>query len=212
MSQQVLFDLPEAPKKTYRAIRHDVVRQRQRKNIASTNHITEKTRQVERVLAGKSNLKILELFAGDGFLTKALQPFGEVTSLDKRHGTGDSFLEYHRYIADRRKFDVIDADPYGFPSRLLPDIFLLIDDGIFFVTVPSSSVNIPNGLVKTHLQSYYGEEQPSIDAVSQKIAEYGLCHWRQVVEIDCIKIGRMWRVVYEVKRVSATEYAGVRNR
>jgi hypothetical protein len=48
--------------------------------------------------------------------------------------------------------------------------------------------------------------------MSQRIAEYGLCHWRKVVEIDCIKIGRMWRVAYEVKRVSATEYTGVRNR
>ena len=212
MTQGTLFDVPEAPKKTYRAIRHDIVRQRQRENIASTNHTTEKRLQVERILAGKSNLAILELFAGDGFLTRALEPFGQVTSLDKRHGTGDSFLEYHRYIADRRKFDVVDADPYGFPSRLFPDIFLLIDDGIFLVTIPSASVNIPNGLVKTHLQSYYGEELPDIDAISKRIAEYGLCHWRQVTEIDCIKIGRMWRVAYEVKKVSATDYTGVRNR
>lgn len=212
MNQKTLFDLPSEPAKTYRAIRHDIVRSRQRENILSTNHVYEKKRQVDRVLGGNSGLKILELFSGDGYLTGALSCYGDVISLDKKHGTGDSFIEYHRFIADKKKFDVVDADPYGFPSRLLPDIFLLIDDGIFFVTVPIASVNIPNGITKTHLHCYYGSDSPDIDQISTKMAEYGLCHWREVVEIDCVKMGRMWRIAYSVKKVKSTDYTGVRNR
>jgi hypothetical protein len=212
MTQDSLFELPPEPAKSYRAIRHDIVRSRQRENILSTNHVYEKQRQVDRVLVGKENLSIIELFCGDGFLTKALQNYGNVVSLDKKIGTGDSFLEYHRYIADRKKFDVVDADPYGFPSRLFPDIFLLIDDGILFLTVPIASVNIPNGITKTHLHCYYGNDMPSMDEISTKVVEYGLCHWRQVQEIDCVKMGRMWRVAYSVKKVKSTDYTGVRNR
>ena len=212
IKQEALFELPNIAQKTYRAIRHDVVRDRQRKNIGSTNHTTEKTLQIERVLRGKSNLKILELFCGDGLLSSKYKDYGNLVALDKRLGTGDSFIEYHRFIADKKKFDVIDADPYGFPSRLLPDIFLLIDDGIFFVTVPMPHVNIPNGIFKTHLQCYFGNDKPNEDEISKKIAEYGLCHWRKITEIECINMGRMWRFAFSVEKIKSTDYTGVKNR
>ena len=210
--QETLFDLPEVPVKTYRAVRHEVVRNCQKNNILSTNHVHEKRTQVDQVLSGKSDLKILELFSGDGFLTGVLSQYGHVKKMDKRLGTGDSFIEYHRLIADKEKFDVVDADPYGFPSRLLPDIFLLIDDGIFFMTIPIPSVNIPNGIFKTHLQCYFGTDNPNEDQISQKIAEYGLCHWRQITELSCVRMGRMWRFAFDVKKIKSTDYTGVRNR
>ena len=64
-------------------------RDRQRKNIGSTNHTTEKTLQIERVLKGKSNLKILELFCGDGLLSSKYKEYGNLIALDKRLGAGD---------------------------------------------------------------------------------------------------------------------------
>ena len=54
--QETLFDLPEVPIRTYRAVRHDVVRNRQKNNVLSTNHVNEKKTQVDKILNGKSNL------------------------------------------------------------------------------------------------------------------------------------------------------------
>ena len=212
IEQEQLFNIEPVSLKTYRAIRHDIVRKRQSEDCASTTHPAQKTKQIHEILQTKNRLSILEMFAGVGNLTEEYKKYGQVTAFDRRLGTGDSFREYHRLIADKKVFDVVDIDPYGFPSRFFPDIFLLIDDGYLFVTCPIPSVNILNDITKTHLQVFYGSDNPTIDQISNRIAEYGLCHWRKVEEIDCVKIDRLWRLVYRVNRVASTEYTGVKNR
>ena len=62
--------MPSVSAKTYRAIRHDVTRTAQRENSDALHHPLDKTKQIERVLSGLSNLHVLELFAGQGNLTK----------------------------------------------------------------------------------------------------------------------------------------------
>ena len=199
--------------KTYRALRHDIVRTRQKTNAADAHHPEEKTGQIKRVLSRKSGLKILELFAGQGNLTGLYSTYGEVFPYDRKYlKTGDSFLIYHRLIAERKVFDVVDLDPYGFPNRFFPDVFLLIEKGFLFVTMPKPAVNILNGITQTHLISYYGEHNPSKEKVIEKIALSGLCHWRKVALIDEIDCKSVWRFVFSVERVKATEYTGVRNR
>jgi len=95
--------------KTYRALRHDVVRKKQLENSNEVHHPNEKTKQVKRVLlnfdeTNKNNIKILELFSGQGNLTKLYETYGCVSAYDKKHlKTGDSFLEYHRLISDKKK-------------------------------------------------------------------------------------------------------------
>ncbi|MEY2630761.1 MAG: N2,N2-dimethylguanosine tRNA methyltransferase [Bacteroidota bacterium] len=215
VSQNLFGD--EVVAKSYRAIRHDVVRGKQKRSDASINHPVEKSSQIKRVLNDFEyeeirKPKILELFAGDGFLTNVYAEYGDVTAFDKKLGTGDSFKEYHRLIADNKKFDVVDLDPYGFPTRFFPDIFLLIDRGILFVTCPIPSVNILHDITKTHLFSYFGNDNPTIDQITKSIALSGLCHWRKVTEIESIKMDRMWRIAYLVEKIKATEYTGVRNR
>jgi len=202
--------------KSYRAIRHDIVRAKQKANADEVHHPIEKNNQIARIFKewdflGHS-LKILELFAGDGNLTATYEAFGKVTALDKKLGTGDSFKQYHRFIADNKKFDVVDIDPYGFPSRFLPDVFLLIDKGYLFVTCPIPSVNILHDITKTHLVSYFGSDNPSEQQIVEKIALSGLCHWRKVVLNDAIKIGRMYRFAFWVEKIKSTEYTGVKNR
>jgi hypothetical protein len=211
-AQDGLFPIDRKPLKSYRALRHEVVRKRQADNCATTTHPTEKSAQIRSILHEKTGLSTLELFAGNGNLSTIYSLHGSVLCFDKKLGTGDSFTEYHRLIADRRKFDVIDLDPYGFPSRFFPDIFLLIDNGFLFVTCPIPSVNILHDITKTHLQVFYGSDNPSIEQISVRIAEFGLCHWRQVELIDCIKIDRMYRLAFKVMRVKSTEYTGVNNR
>ncbi len=87
----------------------------------------------------------------------------------------------------------------------------MIKDGYLFLTIPPASVNILHDITKTHLFAYYGKESPKIQDMIDKIILYGLCHWRQVQLVDCIKIDRMYRAVFSVKRIKATEYTGVRN-
>jgi hypothetical protein len=203
--------------KTYRALRHDVVREKQKQNSNQVHHPNEKTRQVKRVLVdfnkeNQTNIKILELFSGQGNLTKLYNEYGVVSAYDKKHlKTGDSFLEYHRLISDRKKFDIIDLDPYGFPNRFFPDIFLLIDNGILFVTMPKPYVNILNGITQTHLICYYDSHNPNKEEIINKIGLFGLCHWRKIELLDEIDCKSVWRFAFSVKKVKATDYTGVRN-
>ena len=214
--QVSLFETLEAPIKTYRAIRHDVVRQKQAVNHAQMHHPNQKITQIRFVMQNlnvQQGHKILELFAGQGNLTEIYQEYGEVTACDRKYQkTGDSFLLFHRMIAEKKKFTVIDLDPYGFPTRLFPDVYLLIDDGIMFVTMPKPYVNILNGITQTHLVSYFGEPNPSEDTIIDQIVIWGLCHWRQVELIDSVDCHSVWRFAFSVKKVKATDYTGVRNR
>lgn len=204
--------------KTYRAIRHDIVRAKQKMNDNEVHHPDEKINQIEKVFKSISKengkpIKILELFAGQGNCTKVYEKYGVVTAYDKKYlKTGDSFIEYHKLIYDKKKFDVIDLDPYGFPNRFFPDIFLLIDNGILFVTMPKPYVNILNGITQTHLISYYDEHNPSEMQIVERIVLNGLCHWRKVQLIDSVDCKSVWRFAFSVERVKATEYTGVKNR
>lgn len=202
--------------KTYRAIRHDVVRKKQKENSKDVHHPIEKIKQVKKHLNGKTNLKILELFAGHGNMSDEYKNYigneGFLDRYDKKLKTGDSYIVFHELIAKKQKYDVIDIDPYGFPSRFFPDIFLLMEDGQMFITFPKPYINILNGITRQHHLCYYGEENPSLETIKNKIKLYGLCHWRNIEFEEIIEIDRLWRFSLKVKKVKATEYCGVRNR
>ena len=223
----------EEKEKTYRAIRHDIVRKRQADYCDTAHHPDEKINQIKNVLSeiyDFHDLSILELFAGQGNLTKVYAEYGEVMANEYKGkvfdklienvkecalvhcNKVDSFLDFHQLIALKQKFDVIDLDPYGFPNRFFPDVFLLIDKGVMFVTMPKPYVNILNGITQAHLISYYGEHNPSKEKIIERIALWGLCHWRQVELIDCVDCKSVWRFAFSVNKVKATEYTGVRNR
>ncbi len=198
--------------KSYRAIRHKIVRERQKNNDDSCHHPDEKKQQIKKYLKNKKDLKILELFCGQGNLSPLYEECGSLEKYDKKMKTGDSFKVFHRLISENKKYDVIDLDPYGFPSRFFPDIYLLIDDGFLFITFPKPWVNILNGITQTHLYSYYGSNKPTLEQIQEKIVLFGLCHWRKVEFLDIIDMGRLWRFCLSVKRVKSTEYTGTKNR
>lgn len=198
--------------KTYRAIRHDVTRTKQKDNCPTVHHPFEKENQIRKFLNAFVDLEILELFAGQGNLTKVYNELGRVDAYDKKYlDTGDSYLIFHKLVAEKKKYDVIDLDPYGFPNRFFPDIFLLIDRGFLFITMPKPYVNILNGITATHLTCYYGESNPSEETIIKQIALWGLCHWRKVTLLDSLDCKSVWRFVFEVEKVKATDYTGVRN-
>lgn len=200
--------------KTYRALRHDIVRKRQKDNDPSCHHPDEKTDQIKSILDDLNiSGDILELFAGQGNLTKLYEQYGSVTALDKKYlKTGDSYIVFHKLISEKKKYSVIDIDPYGFPTRFFPDVFLLIENGVMFITMPKPYVNILNGITQTHLISYFGEHNPSLDTIIERIALWGLCHWRKIEVIDVVDCKSVWRIAVQVTKVKATEYTGVRNR
>tara|TARA_Y100001973_G_C5138162_1_gene301461 strand:- start:72 stop:725 length:654 start_codon:yes stop_codon:yes gene_type:complete len=199
--------------KTYRAIRHDVVRKKQKENSEEVHHPNQKINQIYKTLESSKNYKILELFCGRENLTKHYNKFGKVELYDKKwKKTGDSFIVFHKLIAQNKKYQVIDLDPYGFPNRFFPDIYLLIEKGFLFLTMPKPYVNILNGITQAHLISYYGEHNPNKETIIKRIALWGLCHWRKVELIDCVDCKSVWRFAFKVEKVKATEYTGVKNR
>ena len=78
--------------------------------------------------------------------------------------------------------------------------------------MPKPYINILNGITQTHLISYYGEHNPSEEVILERIALFGLCHWRKVELINRVDLKRLWRFAFRVKKVKATEYTGVKNR
>ena len=208
-------------KKTYRAILHDEVRQKQSKNSHEVHHPDQKIAQIKNVLIPPryteksygNNNKILELFSGQGNLTKIYKEYGDVETYDMKHLiTGDSYLQFHRLIYEKKKYDIVDIDPYGFPNRFFPDIFLLMNDSYFFVTFPKPYVNILNGITRTHLTAYYGNHNPTHEQVIERIATFGICHWREVKLIDSLDLKSVWRMAFKVTKVKATEYTNTKNR
>tara|TARA_B100000029_G_C17489179_1_gene928456 strand:+ start:63 stop:719 length:657 start_codon:yes stop_codon:yes gene_type:complete len=198
--------------KTYRAIRHDIVRNKQALNSPEVHHPEDKVKQIIKVLP-KEELNTLELFAGQQNLTPTYKLYGDVECFDKKYmKTGDSFREFHRLIADRKTYDIIDIDPYGFPCRMFPDLFLLIDSGYLFVTMPKPYINILNGITQTFLFSYFKDTNPSLETIIEQFATWGLCHWRKVELLDVINLDSIWRLAFKVDKVLATEYTGVINR
>jgi hypothetical protein len=182
-------------------------------NADSHHHPTEKREQIEQTLKGNTSLRILELFAGQGNTTKVLEQFGTVEAYDRKYlKTGDSYLVFHKLISEKKTYDVIDIDPYGFPTRFLPDVFLLIEDGYMFVTMPKPFVNVLNAMTQTHLTAYFGTGNPPLEKIQEKFVLSGLCHWRKVEFLDTIDLGRLWRFALRVQKVKATEYTGTINR
>lgn len=199
--------------KSKNALKHDKANEKKRLDLEQTNHFDIKKDQIERFFQEYSrevwsHNRILELFPGNGKLTVVWRNWGSVLSNNKQ----DAYTYFHRLIADGEKFEIIDIDPYGFPSRLFPDIFLLIDHGYLFLTFPIISINVLNGITQEHLRVYYGSPKPSLFAIEHRIKDYGLCHWRHLDKLYMNKIGkRMWRFCFKVTKVKATEYMNVRN-
>ena len=216
--------------KTYRALRHDYTRNLQKTNNDLLHHPDEKINQIKEYTkntAFSKKIKILELFGGHGNLTKEYVKLGKTTVFEKDKSKveilksisdelevvkTDSFNEIFHHVYKKKKYDIIDIDPYGFPYRLFPHIFLLMEKSLVFLTIPKPYVNILNGITQTTLMCHFGESNPSIDTILSKIVVWGLSHWRQVEVLDILDLKSVWRVCLDVKRIKATEYTGTKNR
>jgi len=182
----------------------------------SGDHAAEKVAQALDAIAGLGVAapRVVEFFAGvNGALTGAYNAAGaDVTLLDRRLGTGDSVRSMHRLLGEGRTFDAVDLDPYGYPTRFLPDVFLLLTDGVLLVTMPKPGANHGNHITWQMLRCYFGVTDPTLQVVLDSLWWCAMGHWREISLLGVLDFGRVWRVALRVRRVKATEFMGVRNR
>ena len=177
------------------------------------HHPIEKIEQINKILQNKifdKKFKILELFCGNGNLTREYKKYGIVESYDKICGDEDSYRLFHKLIYNKCQYDLIDLDPYGFPVRFFPDIYLLIKDGFLIVTI--SKLKKANLWTLKLMESYFGVRKPNIDKIIKTICNEGMKHWRFVNLINFIDLGKVYRILFSVNRVHACKFCGTTNR
>jgi hypothetical protein len=183
--------------------------------------------QIDRVMSthdGPMNLSVLELLAGSGELSKVYTKYGSVLAneyepalfeklVENTKDSGsiscqrtDALLNFHQMIASGESFDIIDINSRGLSSRYFPDVFLLIKSGILFLTMVKPSECVMNRITSTQLTAYFGSNNPTFIDVANRIAIWGICHWRKVELIDMIELDSEWRFAFNVERVNAKDY------
>jgi hypothetical protein len=189
---------------------HRTTRFLQAINDEDYHHPKEK---IEQLLKHKQYLKgdILEVFAGQGNLTSFYKPFGTVTAMTKEE-FGDSFDAIYKLRGEKRKFDVIDIDSYGYPDRFFPVVFEIMKKECLLVfTFPIIGCNCLNGISEQHFYTFY-RSIPTVGDVVGCITDWGLREWKICSLLDVTKIKRIYRFVFLCKQGKATEICNVRNR
>lgn len=221
-------DIAEKLNITTSAIKHKFRRISQNNNIEKHHHPKEKWEQIEKYIKNDTNY-ILETNCGWGNLTKLYQKYGEVLcyDIDKKRVNyinkmqmqdvyaehGDSILESHRLVGNKCKFDIIDIDPYGMPSRYFPHIFLLINKGYLFVTLPKLGVQKLNKITAKHLDCFWGVGESNRkqyeDIVIKKIMDFGMQNYREVVLEEIISVGSVYRMAFRIEKKSSLDLVGL---
>lgn len=192
---------------------HSIIRAAQKANADAHHHPAEKIAQLEKYTDISVGTKVLEVFAGAGNLTNFYRSQGaDLTSLSKV-ATGDSFDYIYRLRAEKKKYDFIDIDGYGYPDKFFPVIFELCKDTAHIVfTFPIVGVNALNGITEQHFITFWHSDRPSIGDVIGVLTDQAMREWFRLSLVDATKIKRIWRIIIKVQRVKATEMTNVRNR
>lgn len=221
--------IAEATGRTLSSVKHKVRRLQQAQNMDRYKHTGEKRAQAARFISGEHN-RILETHCGHGGMTEFYSACGEVLSLDingdrVKHVTGlnlpsvtasrtDSEKEIIRLLAGGRTYDVIDVDPYGFPSRFFPHVFGLIDDGLLFLTFPMMGVAQINKVTIRHYQAFWGIELSDkgnyLNLIEQRLKDYAFMHKREIEVLDVQRLERVYRFAIKVCKKSAFDIVGLK--
>lgn len=221
-------DIAEKLNITTSAIKHKFRRISQNNNSEKHHHPKQKWEQIERYIESNKNY-ILETNCGWGNLTKLYQQYGEVLcyDIDKKRVEyinkmqmqdvyaehGDSIIESHGLVGNKCKFDIIDLDPYGMPSRYFPHIFLLMNKGYLFVTLPKLAVQKLNKITAKHLDCFWGigetNRKEYEDIIIKKIIDFGMQNYREVILEEIISVGSVYRIAFRVERKSSLDLVGL---
>jgi DNA-binding CsgD family transcriptional regulator len=212
------------------SIKHKVRRLQQAMGMEKYSHPTEKAAQAKPLLESlsKPRLKILETHSGFGGMSAVYAEYGTVegydivkSRVDVANGIegvtvskADSEREIKNLRYLRKKFDVVDIDPYGLPSRYFPDALGLIDDGYLILTFPMMGVAQINALTIKHYQVYWGieltDKETYIDKIVERLKDYGYMEKRKIEVVDVTRIDRVFRLAIKVKKTPLTEIIGMK--
>jgi DNA-binding CsgD family transcriptional regulator len=215
---------------TISSVKHKVRRLQQSANMDRYKHSKEKISQISHVL-GSPNSKIntLETHCGFGGLTEIYNNYGNVLCYDIKKDRvdyvknlnlknvfadkKDSEDELYNLVYRKRKFDVVDIDPYGYPSRFFPHVFQLIDNGYLFLTFPVMGVAQINKITIQHLISFWNislsDKDFYIEKVISKLFDYAFMSKRKIDILSVEKIDRIYRLAIKVKKTSLCEIVGL---
>jgi hypothetical protein len=173
-----------------------------RNNDPSIHHPVEKIAQLER-FKNMIHGNVLELFAGQGNLTRYYQQYADVTALDKRT-TGDSFKNIHALLYHEQRYNVVDIDGYGYPAKLLSLAFELMEDTcLLMVTIPvPTEAHIINSWTEQFLLTWYGSTRPTLGNIVGHIVDEGTKKKKMPMLIDWKKLGKVWRIAFKVVDIS----------
>lgn len=217
--RQIAEELSSTPS----SVKHKIRRLRQSQNIDKYKHTHTKINFAENHIPKSISLKVLETHAGFGNMTQYWLSIGDVTSIeinqdrcneiDKRANVikGDCHDIVFDLISRKEKYDVIDIDPYGLPSRLFPHIFRLIDNGVVFLTFPKYGSSQLNKISVAHYKILWGIENNDhlIEKVQNKLNEYGFHQKKELFVLDYIDLGKVIRFAISVKKVSLLDVVGL---
>lgn len=195
---------------------HKDTRKGQKQNLDKYHHPQEKINQLEKFSKYTLNKDILEVFGGQGNLTRyyesATKEGGSVTSLTKED-TGNSFDYIYKLRGERKKYGVIDIDSYGYPDKFFPVVFeMMRDECLLVFTFPIVGVNCLNGITEQHFINFWRSPRPTIGDVTGVLTDFALRNWYLISLKDVVRVDRIYRFVFECKRVKATEMCNTRNR
>ncbi len=173
---------------------HKKTRLLQSQNADIYHHPIEKKKQLQN-LTEYINGDILEVFGGQGNLTEYYKKCGNVTAMTKEK-FGDSFDVIYSMRANKKTYNVIDIDSYGYPDKFFPVV----------------GVNCLNGIQEQHFINYWRSSRPTIGDVVGVLTDMALREWYLLQLIDLQKIKRIYRIAFQCTRQKATELCGVKNR
>lgn len=192
------------------ATTHKRIRKMQNLNVDEYHHPKEKIKQLKKFESYLNQSDILEVFGGKGNLTKFYQQYGKVTAMTKEN---NSFDWIYRLRGEKKKYDVIDIDSYGYPDKFFPVAFEMMKDKCLLVfTFPIVGVNCLNGITEQHFLTFWKSARPSIGDITGILTDMALREWRMLSLLDVTKIKRIWRFVFVCTRVKATNMCNVRNK
>ena len=218
-------------KSTQTAVKHKIRRIKQSQNDDRYKHTKEKLSQLTKCLSDfhlPIKPRILETHCGFGGMTEHYVNIGNVESYDikkerasfvntqYKNATGihaDSEIEMYRLVGNKCKYDIVDIDPYGFPSRYFPHAFSLINNGILFLTFPVMGVAQINKITIRHYQAFWNIELSDkavyLNKIKTKLEDFAFQHKRSVKFVDIMKIDRIYRIAIQVKRKSLCDIVGL---
>ena len=214
---------------TIPAIKNKLRRLGQAANSEQYTHPIEKIQQLEKIMPA-TTLNVLETHAGYGNLTRYYTEQGhhvhaieidadratflkelnlpnvEVTHKDALHHL--LWLEYNKH-----RYDLIDIDPYGLPSRFLPSCIRMIDNGLLVFTIPKFGATQLNKITLKHWQSFWNIETADtnelINKVTNQMAELGFQNYRKTTLLDYRQINRVWRFAFKIEKAKLNELVGM---